>query len=120
MAKTSSTAAAQAPASEAPRSVGTPQTLAGEPPRSTSVQWNDREMATHFANVVNVQSTREQVDLFFGMNRTWNVTGDGQVSVDLTNRIILTPFAAKRLWLVLGNVLREYEARHGALDVERS
>jgi hypothetical protein len=88
-------------------------------PRSATVQWNDKDMATHFANVVNVQSTREQVDLFFGMNQTWNVTGNGQVSVDLTNRIILTPFAAKRLWTVLGGVLREYESRHGALDVER-
>ena len=90
-----------------------------EPSRAATVQWNDKDMATHFANVVNVQSTREQVDLFFGMNQTWNVTGNGQVSVDLTNRIILTPFAAKRLWTVLGGVLREYESRHGALEVER-
>ena len=90
-----------------------------EPSRSATVQWNDKDMATHFANVVNVQSTREQVDLFFGMNQTWNVAGNGQVSVDLTNRIILTPFAAKRLWTVLGGVLREYESRHGALEVER-
>jgi hypothetical protein len=96
-----------------------PSSTAAEPARSATVQWNDKNMATHFANVVNVQSTREQVDLFFGMNQTWNVTGNSQVSVDLTNRIILTPFAAKRLWTVLGGVLREYESRHGALEVER-
>ena len=84
-----------------------------------SVQWNDEAMTTHFANVVTVQSTREQVDLFFGMNRTWNVAGAGQVAIDLTNRIILSPFAAKRLWIALGGVLREYEARHGTLDIER-
>lgn len=99
--------------------VADPQPAASEAARPTSVQWNDKEMATHFANVVNVQSTREQVDLFFGLNRTWNVEGGGQVAVDLTNRIILTPFAAKRLWTVLGGVLREYESRHGALEVER-
>ena len=98
--------------------VADPQPAATEATRATSVQWNEKEMATHFANVVNVQSTREQVDLFFGLNRTWNVEGGGQVAVDLTNRIILTPFAAKRLWTVLGGVLREYESRHGALDVE--
>jgi hypothetical protein len=90
-----------------------------EPPRPATVQWIDKNMATHFANVVNVQSTREQVDLFFGTNQTWNVAGSGQVAVDLTNRIILTPYAAKRLWTVLGGVLREYETRHGSLDVER-
>lgn len=95
------------------------QTSGTEAPRAASVTWNDKDMATVFANVVNVQSTREQVDLFFGLNRTWNVAGDGQVVVDLANRIILTPFAAKRLWTVLGSVLAEYEARHGALEVER-
>lgn len=89
-----------------------------EPARTPAVLWNDKTMATHFANVVNVQSTREQVDLFFGINQTWNVAQNEQVVVDLTNRIVLTPFAAKRLWTVLGGVLREYEARHGALDVE--
>jgi hypothetical protein len=89
-----------------------------EPPRAT-VQWIDKNMATHFANVVNVQSTREQVDLFFGTNQTWNVAGSNQVAVDLSNRIILTPYAAKRLWTVLGGVLREYETRHGTLDIDR-
>jgi hypothetical protein len=95
------------------------QSTPPEPIRPATVQWNDKNMATHFANVVNVQSTREQVDLFFGTNQTWNVAGSGQVTVDLTNRIILTPFAAKRLWTVLGGVIREYESRHGALDIER-
>ena len=90
-----------------------------EEPRATALQWNDGNMTTSFANVVNVQSTREQVDLFFGLNRTWNVSGDGAVTVDLSNRVILTPFAAKRMWTILGNVLREYETRHGSLDVER-
>jgi hypothetical protein len=89
-----------------------------EATRPSAVLWDDKAMATHFANVVNVQSTREQVDLFFGMNRTWNSAQTGQVTVDLSNRIVLTPHAAKRLWTVLGNVLREYEQRYGALNVE--
>jgi hypothetical protein len=41
------------------------------------------------------------------------------MAVELSNRIILTPLAAKRLPTVLSGVLREHEARHGALDVER-
>jgi hypothetical protein len=82
------------------------------------VEWLEQGMATHFANVVNVQGTREQVDLFFGTNRTWNVEEGGSVSVELSNRIILTPLAAKRLWTVLGGVLREHESRYGALNVE--
>lgn len=87
-------------------------------PRPGGVVWNDSNMATNFANVVNVQSTREQVDLFFGTNQTWNVNDAAGVTVELTNRVILTPFAAKRLWTVLGNVLKEYESRHGPLKIE--
>jgi hypothetical protein len=98
-----------------PEAEGAPASPEG--PRG--VQWVERNMATHFANVVNVQSTREQVDLFLGTNKTWNVAeGQGMV-VELSNRIILTPYAAKRLWAVLGNVLKEYEARHGPLNIER-
>ena len=48
-----------------------------------SVEWIDRNMSTHFANVVNVQSTREQVDLFFGTNQTWNLTADPRLAVEL-------------------------------------
>jgi hypothetical protein len=62
-------------------------------PRAASVQWHDEDMRTHFANVVNVQSTREQFDLFFGTNRTWNIKDQDAVAVDLSNRLILTPFA---------------------------
>ncbi len=86
--------------------------------RPGEIEWVDGKMATQFANVVNVQGTREQIELFFGTNRTWNTAQSTHVTVDLSSRMILTPFAAKRLWSVLGGVLREYETRHGVLDVE--
>jgi hypothetical protein len=81
--------------------------------------WDDRKMATSFANVVNIQSTREQVDLFFGTNQTWNVAADRMLSIELSNRVILSPFAAKRLSVALARVISEYEARYGALNVDR-
>lgn len=86
--------------------------------RRAKVEWNDERMQTTFANVVNIQGTKEQVELFFGTNRTWNVTADELVKVDLTNRLILTPYAAKRLSNILIGVLREYEARHGVLKLD--
>ena len=85
--------------------------------RDTQLHWDDKAMTTNFANVVNIQSTREQVDLFFGTNQTWNTTDEQPLSIELSNRLILSPFAAKRLSLALNRVLREYEERYGALDV---
>lgn len=87
--------------------------------RQAQLRWDDRKMATSFANVVNIQSTREQVDLFFGTNQTWNIANEKTLSIELSNRLILSPFAAKRLSVALAGVMREYEARYGALDVER-
>ncbi len=85
--------------------------------RPSTVNWDDSKMATNFANVVNIQSTREQVDLFFGTNQTWNIPNEQSITVELSNRLILTPFAAKRLWTILGGVLQEYETRYGTLKV---
>ena len=92
---------------------------ATDAPKS-GIAWREDKMQTQYANVVNVQSTREQVDLFFGTNQTWNISSEPKLAVDLSNRVILTPHAAKRLWAVLGGVLREYEQRYGVLTVDRS
>ena len=86
--------------------------------RNSSISWNDANLVTNFANVVNIQGTREQIELFFGTNRSWETGGEGPVRVDLTNRIIMTPYAAKRMHLILAGVLREYESRHGVLKVD--
>lgn len=82
------------------------------------VHWDDTNMTTGFANVVNIQGTREQVELFFGTHRSWNLSKDNDVKVDLTNRMILTPYAAKRLNTILTKVMAEYEARHGVLKTD--
>lgn len=86
--------------------------------RASTVSWNDETMQTSFANVVNIRGTREQIEFFYGTNRTWDVEREETVQVDLTNRIIMTPYAAKRMHRILTGVLREYEARHGVLKVD--
>jgi len=80
------------------------------------VKWDDSGMKTSYANVCNVASTREEVTLLFGTNQTWH-NDPKEVSVHLSDRIILSPFAAKRLVLLLGNVVGEYEKRFGQLNV---
>lgn len=96
----------------------TAETAQQKDTKTSGIVWNDAEMATSFANVVNIQSTREQVDLFLGVNRSWDARADGPVQVDISNRVILTPYAAKRMLHLLNGVLREYEARYGVLKVD--
>jgi len=85
--------------------------------QTAKIQWDHTNMKTTYANVCNVSSTREEVSLLFGTNQTINV-GQGEITIDLTNRIILNPYAAKRLALILNGVIQQYEATFGSLPVE--
>jgi hypothetical protein len=83
-----------------------------------TLRWDDSKMTSTYANVCNVSSTREEVTLLFGTNQSWHM-GQPELTVQLTDRIILNPFAAKRLSLLLNNIMREYESRFGALLIEQ-
>ena len=86
-------------------------------PGAPKVKWDDANMKSSYANVCNVASTREEVVLLFGMHQAWQ-SGQKEVAVQLSDRIVLSPFAAKRLAALLGTVLKAYEDRYGALKVE--
>ena len=97
----------QAAQAQAARAAGATQT----------VRWDDTNLKSSYANVCNVSSTREEVVLVFGINQAWE-RGQSEVQVQLTDRIILSPFAAKRMAMLLENVVREYESRFGELALE--
>ena len=84
---------------------------------ATKIRWDDSNMRSTYANVCNVASTREEVTLLFGTNQTWH-TGQKELTVDLSDRLILNPYAAKRLSLLLNNVISEYESRFGEIGLE--
>lgn len=81
------------------------------------INWDQSKMKTTYANVCNVSSTREEVSVLFGTNQTVNVAENG-ITVELTDRIILNPYAAKRLAHILTGVIKQYEAAFGALPIE--
>jgi hypothetical protein len=82
-----------------------------------AIKWDDSNLKSSYANFCNVASTREEVVLLFGMNQAWR-SGQPEVTVQLTDRVILSPFAAKRLAALLDNVVKQHETRFGALPTE--
>lgn len=80
------------------------------------VVWDDSKMQTSYANVCNVLGTREEIMLLFGANQAWH-GGQKEVTVVLSERIVLNPYAAKRLLQLLGQGLKEYESRYGELKL---
>jgi hypothetical protein len=83
---------------------------------SPKVIWDDSKMHTSYANVCNVLGTREEIMLLFGANQAWH-GGQKEVTVALSERIVLNPYAAKRLFQLLGQGLKEYETRYGELKL---
>ncbi len=80
------------------------------------VKFDDTGIINAYANVCNVSSSREEVVLVFGMNNAWERDAS-EVHVKLNSRVILSPFAAKRLALLLNSVVQQYEARFGFMDM---
>lgn len=82
----------------------------------TTIRWDGANMRSTYANVANVSSTREEVTLLFGTNQNWHA-GQKELTVDLSDRITLNPYAAKRLSILLANTVAEYEKRFGELEL---
>ncbi len=91
---------------------GGPNQAANQP----KIVWDDSDMRSAYANVANVAGGREEIVLLFGMNQSWHA-GQKEVKVKLSDRMVLSPFAAKRLAILLNNVLKDYEKRYGELEV---
>ena len=56
-----------------------------------------------------------QIVFLFGMNQAFNAT-ENEMTIQLSNRIVMSPFVAKRLALLLNNVVTDYESKYGGLD----
>ncbi|WP_372740155.1 DUF3467 domain-containing protein [Neptunomonas sp.] len=78
------------------------------------IKWDDSQMRSTYANVCNVSSTREEITLLFGLNQAWNAQ-QKELVIGLSDRIILNPFAAKRMATLLNNVVAQYETRFGEI-----
>lgn len=85
--------------------------------QAAQIRWDGSRMKTTYANVCNVSSTREEVALMFGVNKNWHPSQKDLV-IELSDRVIINPYAAKRLAILLANTMAEYEKRFGTINLE--
>lgn len=98
---------------EAARDVATQPPPAA--PGQQKVRFDSANIKSTYCNVCNATSTREEVVINFGVNKTWDQGGQ-ELEVQLEHRIILSPFAAKRLQDMLVRLIAEHEQRYGKLN----
>ena len=84
------------------------------PSRQPQVRVDTSNLKSSYCNVCNGTSTREEVVLTFGVNQDWDLAPQMR-EIHLHHRIILSPFAAKRLQELISQLVREHEARYGVL-----
>ena len=73
-------------------------------------------MKNLYANATNVIAGREEVIMLLGVNNAWQM-GQEKVNVDIAERVMMTPFTAKRLAIMLSATLRAYAAKYGEIDI---
>lgn len=81
------------------------------------IRWDDSKMRSTNPNVFYVSGGREEITLLFGRNQPWDA-GQNKVTVQLSNRILLSHLVAKRLVSMLNNTIQDYESKYGSLDME--
>lgn len=79
-----------------------------------SVKWNVDNLKSSYVNFANANSTQEEVVLNFGTNNNWDRSGSA-AEIELAHRIVMSPFAAKRLADLLAKLVAQYEARYGVM-----
>jgi hypothetical protein len=94
----------------------TPSEEAAKLPPRNQPKVDTSSLKSSYCNVCSVVSTREEVVLNFGVNQNWELShGQSELEVQLQHRIILSPFAAKRLQALLSNHVKDYETRYGEM-----
>lgn len=80
------------------------------------VAWDDSDITSQYANIATATANREEFFLLFGTHQNWRGNeAEGVVNVKLSNRMVLSPFAAKRMMMVLQHSIKVYEDRFGEI-----
>ncbi len=80
------------------------------------IEWDDSDITSVYANIATATANREEFFLLFGTHQNWHAQpGKNTINVKLSNRMVLSPFAAKRLALILTQSIAAYEERFGKI-----
>jgi hypothetical protein len=97
-----------------PAETAKPEAAAAKPAAGPRLRLDESAMQSSYANYANVSSTREETVVMFGMIQAFN-RAQNEVPVRVVDRIVMTPFVARRLSRMLVNLLQNYEAQFGPL-----
>jgi len=80
------------------------------------VQIDDTDVPTTYASIVQVRGSGEEVTIDFG--GPLKMVAQGQAVLRVNERVILNPWAAKRLQMALTQAIEGYEKAYGELELD--
>lgn len=107
-----------APANDTIEAVSSPE---GEAPaqQQFNLQIDDRGADIEYASTARVWGSAEEINIDFsqGIKPTGQAN---QVRLKIDRRMVLNPWAAKRLAMTLGQTIARYEQTYGALELDEN
>jgi hypothetical protein len=83
--------------------------------KEARIHWDRSKMKSHHPKVLNLSTTRGEVTLSLGEDRI-SSGGKGEGTYQVSDRIIMSPYTAKRLTALLNDVIHKHEAKYGPLE----
>ena len=107
---------------DAPKTASEASPEGQEQQQTIRVRMDQRDVRTSYANAFNTHGLVNEVILDFGLNMPVPPQPDQppEIMLQITDRIILNYYSAKRLALTLGQLVRRHEERFGELELDDS
>ncbi len=89
--------------------------------RQVKIGVDDRKMSVNYANFFRANAMADEVLVDFGITEANPAVGQQNqpdMIVRLNRRMVLNYYAAKRLALTLGDVIRRHEEQFGVLELD--
>jgi hypothetical protein len=95
-----------------------PEAQAQADAQGATLRVHGRDVKTSYANICLLFSTREEVFLEFGLALPSAGENQQEANMLVSDRVIMSPVAAKRLAIALSQALQQYENAFGVIPIE--
>ncbi len=89
--------------------------------RQVRIRMNEQNMKTCYANAFRTNGTAEEVILDFGLNLVNPAAqqqGQPEIVFQISERVIMNYYSAKRLAITLSQLIRRHEQQFGELEMD--
>jgi len=89
--------------------------------RAVGLRIDDSQMVSCYANAFRANATPEELMLDVGTNKVNMQTPQGgppEIVISVSHRVVMNYYVAKRLAIMLSQVVRQYEDQYGELELD--